>query len=297
MGEKEQIMKHKPIIYLLLAFGITWACWISAIVLAEKYGFQLPSPMSYEQNAGMDLETPQQTLARLLFSFAVYGPILAAFVVTFLESGKQGIVDLIGRIVKWRVGGKWYLMVVGIAVILSLVPKLIGMAFGMTQGGFLAIGSVSIILILFLRQILSSGLGEEPGWRGYLQPYLQSRFDVNKSIWILGIIWAVWHYPITIYYTLSGISGVPLIGIVITILMSLLGQTISLVGISYIYAWVYNNTKSVLLAILFHALSNLVPAVLLGESNQTLGIFAAVMPWVVVFVLEKMYGKASFPGS
>ncbi len=282
--------------YILLSFGITWACWIPAFIIAEKYGYQLPSPANYEQIFGAGYENSQHALVSLLFRFAVYGPLIAGLLVTYLESGKQGVVELFGRIVKWRVHLKWYLMIFGVAVLISLVPKLVGMLFGLADGKILVIGAFPIILMMFLRQVLTSGIGEEPGWRGYLQPYLQSRYDINKSIWILGVLWAVWHYPFTIYYTLSGLSGVPLIGIVITIVMALLGQTISLVGISYIYAWVYNNTKSVLLAILFHALTNLMPAILLGESSQMLGTFAAVMPWIVVFSLEKIYGKESFPG-
>lgn len=288
--------KRKPIIYVLLSYGITWACWIPAIIIAEKYGYQLPVPTRIDQTLGSGFENAQHAFVSILFSFAVYGPIIAAVVVTFLELGKQGVVDLLGRMAKWRISVKWYLVIIGVAVIISLIPKLIGMVFGITDGKLFVIGSLPIIMIMFLRQVLTSGIGEEPGWRGYLQPYLQSRYDINRSIWILGIIWAVWHYPFTIYYTLSGISGVPLIGIVITILMSLLGQTISLVGIAYIYAWVYNNTKSVFIAVLFHALSNLMPAILLGESSQMLGTLAAVMPWIVVFSLEKIYGKESFPG-
>ncbi|MBN1665916.1 MAG: CPBP family intramembrane metalloprotease [Anaerolineales bacterium] len=290
------MQKRKPILYILVSYGITWACWIPAIIIAERNGFQLPNPTSVDPLFGTGVDSPLQTFASWLFNFAVYGPLIAALLVTYLELGKQGILDLFGRVAKWRVHLKWYGVIISIAVVIALLPKLIGMLFGLTTGGLLVVGSLPAILVLFIRQVLTSGLGEEPGWRGYLQPDLQTRYASDKSIWILGIIWAVWHYPITIYYTLAGISETPLSGIVITILMALLGQTISLVGISYIYAWVYNNTKSVFIAILFHALSNLIPAILLGEAGQMLGIFTAIMPWILVFALEKIYGKESFPG-
>jgi membrane protease YdiL (CAAX protease family) len=243
---------------------------------------------------GIGLQDSRHAFLSVLFTFAVYGPVIAAFVATFLESGKAGIVDLIDRMAKWRVGSRWYLLAIGVAVIISLIPKLAGMALGLTDARLFAIGSVPLILAIFLRQFLTSGIGEEPGWRGYLQPYLQSRYETNKSIWILGIVWAAWHYPFTAYYTLSGISGAPLVQIVITVLMALVGQTISLVGMSHIYAWLYNNIKSVFLAILFYALSNVAPTVLLGEASQMLAILTAAMPWVVVFVLQKLYGKALF---
>ncbi|AKU15581.1 CPBP family intramembrane glutamic endopeptidase [Luteipulveratus mongoliensis] len=35
--------------------------------------------------------------------------------------------------------------------------------------------------------------GEEIGWRGYLQPYLQTRFSELKASLIVGVIWGLWH--------------------------------------------------------------------------------------------------------
>lgn len=106
-----------------------------------------------------------------------------------------------------------------------------------------------------------------------------------------------WHYPFTIYNTLSQRVDVPPAGAAITVVMALAGQTISLVGMTYLYAWLYNNTGSVFLAILFHGLSNFPPAVLLTAAAPSLTVITAVMPWLVVFVLEKIHGKERFPGS
>jgi hypothetical protein len=50
------------------------------------------------------------------------------------------------------------------------------------------------------------------------------------------------------------------------------------------------------LVILFHALTNTIPAILLAGISPTFSILMAAMPWVVVFVLEKVAGKESFPG-
>ena len=156
--------------------------------------------------------------------------------------------------------------------------------------------SVSYLLPMLLVQILTSGLGEEPGWRGYLLPKLQTRFTVEKAIWLVGLIWAVWHYPFTIYYTLSGMTNVPVAGMVFTIITSLAGQTVSLIGMTYIYAWLYNNTQSVFVAILFHALGNVMTAVFSTDIQPLVSLMIAAMPWVIVFVLEKVYGKTRFPG-
>jgi membrane protease YdiL (CAAX protease family) len=85
-------------------------------------------------------------------------------------------------------------------------------------------------------------------------------------------------------------------GMVFTIIMSLAGQTISLIGITYIYTWLYNSTQSVFLAILFHALGNVMTAVFSTDIQPPVGLMIAAMPWVIVFILEKVYGKTRFPG-
>lgn len=40
-------------------------------------------------------------------------------------------------------------------------------------------------------------LGEELGWRGYMMPQMIKLFGTPKAIIIGGIIWGVWHWPLT----------------------------------------------------------------------------------------------------
>lgn len=41
-----------------------------------------------------------------------------------------------------------------------------------------------------------AAIGEEAGWRGYMQPVLNEKFGRTKGIIIGGIIWGMWHWPI-----------------------------------------------------------------------------------------------------
>ena len=72
----------------------------------------------------------------------------------------------------------------------------------------------------------------------------------------------------------------------------------SQIGLSFIYTWLYNQTKSVFLMIVFHALSNLFSVWLLTfvSEPQAVTIIVALMPWAVVIVLQKLLGKDQFPG-
>jgi len=47
------------------------------------------------------------------------------------------------------------------------------------------------ILSVFVMQLFTSGLGEEPGWRGFLLPRLQARYEGDKFVWVLGLLLAI----------------------------------------------------------------------------------------------------------
>lgn len=46
---------------------------------------------------------------------------------------------------------------------------------------------------------MSSALGEEIGWRGFLVPELAKRFSFTQVSLISGVIWASWHAPVLLF--------------------------------------------------------------------------------------------------
>ncbi len=58
--------------------------------------------------------------------------------------------------------------------------------------------------------------GEEWGWRGYLLPKLLGRFHVLPAMLIMGVIWGLWHLPLTVMGHNYGVGyvGYPVLGIV-----------------------------------------------------------------------------------
>ena len=144
---------------------------------------------------------------------------------------------------------------------------------------------LALFVPILVLQLLTSGLGEEPGWRGYLLPRLQERFSPIRSVWLLGLAWAVWHYPIVAIYTLSVVpADAPAPAGVVTVVIALLSQTIGMIGLTYLYVWLFNRTRSIFLMIVFHALTNALPF-LVPPALGPWAIVGGVFPWIVVLVL------------
>ena len=283
-------------LYLGLSLSLTWLCWIPALIIAEQQGYTLPTMANRITFGGF--VNQQHRLLSTVFNLGAYGPLIAGVIVTTLEQGTSGLVDLLKRTIKWRIAPHWYVKVLLITLAMPVVPFLLASVWGSVHPWETLAATLLPGGLLLLRQLFTSGLGEEPGWRGYMLPRLQHRYPNEKAIWIAGFFWALWHYPLTIQSALLMMNGeAPPIAMLITILVSLAGQTISLMGMSFIYTWLYNHTQSVLLTIVFHALSNTMSSIFAVSDNPMFGIMTAAMPWLVIMVLEKLYGKEQFPGA
>jgi len=219
---------------------------------------------------------------------AGYGPALAAILVTLLTTGGQGLKELFGRLAKWRVGVQWYL----VALFLPAAVILVSLGLNALTGGSppdfantpflfgprdtpLALK----ILILFLVFTLGfDGLGEELGWRGYALPKLkESQSSLVASV-ILGVLWAVWHFPFALT------DGTPLNSV--PLLVFVLNQ----VAQAIIYTWIFNNTRgSLLLPLLHHAAgnttSNLLPFFPPAAADLRVYFFTVVVNWLVALAI------------
>ena len=242
------------------------------------------------------VENSQHLYLSIAFFLGVYGPLIGGSVAIWMDGGREGLAEWWKRITHWRIGGNWYRAALLITFLAAAIPVTI---FGLI-GGFSPsnLPFVYILGLLFV-QLLRSGFGEEPGWRGFLLPRLKARFEGEKHIWVLGLIWSIWHWPIVIIRTMSMMQDVTLPQMVITIVMSLAWNAMSLIGLTFIYVWLYNKTQSVFLSIVFHAFSNIFFLFWLSSfliTPQTAGIAIALMPWAIVVVMQKRLGKENLPG-
>ncbi len=289
--------KKNILIYSFLAILFTGTCWLVGQSIAEKNDYLLPTAANFFILADTGFDNNEHKNTSLLFQMGVYGPLLAAILITTKESGKAGLRDLVRRTLHWRVGGRWYLKVLLVTGALTLIPVGFGLLTGTEMETPLTSSAPwTLYILFFIRQMLTSGLGEEVGWRGYLLPKLQSRIKGDKAIWLTGLIWAVWHYAFVINLFVNNMEELSVGAMIPLILFSLAGFTMTIIGQTFIYAWLYNQTNSVFLAIFYHALGNTFLTVFGGESLAAgpMAIFPALMPWLIVIILQKKYGKESF---
>jgi membrane protease YdiL (CAAX protease family) len=287
--------KNGILVFIGLALGITWLLWIPALALVSAKGYPLPTIDYLLQKRSFTLVNGEHALAVTLFSSAVYGPLLAGLIVTWMEGGRKRAAEWFAPVLNWRVKPYWLGMALLIALAVALLPVLVGLVSGLATlrpGGVFP--PLLLVLGLFVYQLLTSGLGEEPGWRAYLLPRLQAGFGREKAVWGAGLVWALWHFPFTIYYTLQGAPDLPPASQLALVIPALIGQTMSLIGMVYIYAWLVNGSQSVFTAVVFHALGNTLnsAAGALVVANPVVSLGIGAMPWLIVLFLERTGKKA-----
>jgi CAAX protease family protein len=224
------IARHPVAAFLIMAYTISFA--IAAVRLQTNGDIRSPS---YQYFVGF-LEH--------LFSVA-----LPAFLVVAAMHGKDGVRDLAGRSLKWRIGTRWYLIVllgipaasiVCISVIYGTAP--LAALLAKWQLFFTLILPSLLIRIVFLNTI------EEIGWLGFLQARLQDEYGPWKACLLVEIPFALWHLPGLLGDTGGQLSLALIYGGVLAV-FQLCGR--------FVMMWLYNNTdRSVLLAGMFHATYN-----------------------------------------
>src|SRR5215203_5958705 len=79
---------HPLASFFLLAYGISWACWLPIAFSGGivRSGNALPTHFP-----------------------GLLGPMIAAIIVTAITEGRAGLRDLLARMGRWRVGLRWWL--------------------------------------------------------------------------------------------------------------------------------------------------------------------------------------------
>ncbi len=110
------------------------------------------------------------------------------------------------------------------------------------------VGVLSKMTLGFLLTCLPV-LGEEIGWTGFLTPKLLKIYSVPITSLIVGLFWAVWHFP-AIFGGFYG-QGTPL-------WVSLPGFTLVIVGYSFMRTVLVKKSKSLWTGVVLHSSGNII---------------------------------------
>jgi membrane protease YdiL (CAAX protease family) len=241
-----------------------------------------------------------------LFPFALVvqfaGPSIAGILMTGLVSGRKGLRELLSRLLRWRVGARWYaiallagpLLVAAVLFTLSLVSPVF-------VPGIVTTGArVALLLFGLGWGLIGGGLLEELGWTGFAVPRLRLRYGALATGLIVGLLWGAWHFPIAFWASRSLAGELSLSRFVAGFLAF---YVVALPAYRVLMVWVYDRTASLLVAMLMHA--SLSAGTLILQPQTTAGhltwnLVLAVVLWIIVAAVAATRGSGpslSFTGS
>lgn len=211
---------------------------------------------------------------------------MMAVAVTFWEQGRAGCYALLGKILDWRVAGRWYLFAIGYMLSVKVAVALVYRAL---YGTWPAMGH-ELPVVMLIATIISTPAqaGEEIGWRGYALPRLAERFGFAGASLLLGLIWAFWHLP---QFFLAAAD---------TYRQSFPIWSLGVIAISVAMAWLYLKCSgSLLLVMLMHSAINntkdIIPSASSGAENpfslhaSTVMYLTTLFMWIAAgYFLAKM---------
>ena len=270
-GRGGLLARHPLTSFFVLAYALSWLGW---------------SPW-YLSQAGVGLLPYDGDSISLYVNIAalVLGPTLSAFIMTAATEGREGVRRLLGRIVLWRVGFRWYLFV------LLGTPAIVVLSTLAMPGALASFQAEAVPRVLFLYVLagfffLFAGgpFFEEIGWRGFALPRLQRLYGPLVGSLVLGVLWGLWHLPLFLIPSWDTPHG-SVLDVALFVVLAL--------ALTVVLTWVFNNTKgSVLLAILAHGSLNIsavamydlfpAPSVTEGITNVVVGFGVTAVVLVVL---------------
>jgi membrane protease YdiL (CAAX protease family) len=254
-------VRARPVLtFVVLTYAITWAFWLPALGLARDAG------------------APNFAVLFGLQTLGVLGPLVGGAVAAWASGDLRA---WFRRLVNWRVPLRWWV----VAVVVPLGLLTLALASAVLLGGsfdLAALIPVAVLPVFLLQAFVRGGL-EEPGWRGFAQPALQTRFGAFRAALLVGLAWFGWHVP------LFFMPGSQQLGV------STVTYAVSLLALSVLLAGLYNATGSVLPAVLFHTLWNgvqvwVTTGTLGGEPALPVGLVLAGLLWAAAVLLVGWYG-------
>lgn len=256
--------RHVLSAYFVLTFAISWA---GALAIAA------PHLIRHEP-------LPVMT-GILMFPVMLLGPSVAGITLTKVVDGKAGLRDFFARLLSVEFPVHWYTAL--------LIPPVLVFAVLVVLARFLSPLYAPNHFFMGVLFAIPAGVLEEIGWTGYALPKMLSKSSMLFASVLIGLFWSLWHLPVINYLGSVTPHGSYWLQFFFAFAWAMTASRV-LIG------WLYANTKSVLLAQLFHISStgSLIvfgsPRVSAAQEAYWYSIYGTVM-WLVVALVVTSFSK------
>lgn len=239
------------VVFLAVTFGVTWAIWLPILIKAQTSGLQA-MPWT--------------------FFLASMGPLCGAISASLWESGVPGLRTWARRTFSVRFRPVWWLAGIGMPLayyLIAWVTTLIVTGawpdpalFGTTQ----KLPGLSWPLVAAV-WVITFGVGEESGWRGWLLPTLTRGMSAFWAALVVAAVWILWHLPAFFFNPTYMAMGAGIIGWMLALICG-----------SYLLTWMTIGAQwSIIPVLLWHAGFDLLTA-----ADQSAGVIASTISALVM---------------
>lgn len=249
--------------FLILAYIVSWVCWLP--LYGPAFGLKNLPSLPFQHGIGG------------------LGPILAAFLTTYIFEHKKGVYQLLRRCIQFTP-----LVYLAIALFSPFILLIASAYLNVWVSGnpfelYDVLRTKEFpefnILTFFVYNLLFFGFGEEVGWRGFALARFQNRLSALGSSIVLTAFWALWHWPLFFYrpgYITMDLSGI-------------FGWIFSLLTGSILLTWLFNSSKgSILICAIFHTTVDIAFTVDIADKNiiNYMGFLITLWGILTIFVFK-----------
>lgn len=264
MNVKSLVQRYPVSSYFVLAYLISWGG--SFAIGGPK--FLRGEPLEFED-------------AMRMGPLMLAGPFIAGIAMTYLVDGTTGLRDLFSRMLKWRVGLRWY------AALLIFPGLILGVLWTLTA--VVSPEFAPTFIVFGILGGLLAGFIEETGWMGFAYPRMEAVLGVWRATIYLALLHGLWH-AMAGYLAEAEIYGVYWLPRFIAMWF------VAMTAMRVLLVWIYSNTGSLLLAQLTHASSTgfliIFGPSMISPANETLwfAVYAVIL-WIPAAIVLSRFGK------